>query len=441
MKTLQKRLYVVLFIGAIGVIVSACAFPPLGAFLGPKPNFQDSTTQSTRAPQGQQLIIPQGQAPYYPSSSPASSSIVQSDMLAGADKIVSQLSETLAEAQAHVDAGEARLKEQNPLEAIREFERARALIEEGVDPSLQYIQQAPQITGGVRILPEPRIQSIQTQHTEMLSRINRSYDFQTLYLKQKESDRLAALRTQNKPILQPVILDRRVTQTRPAEILVEQRPVSFKLSLALPTADLDQYIARFQQRRNEFRECLLRANQYFPRVTSLLSASGVPEDLAYVALIESGFQPSIMVSSGKAGLWQLSNTIARSYGLAVSSNRDERNDIEPATRAFARYISDLRRRFGSWELAILGYEMGEQHLQNTIARMGSSDLQSIQQQLARSAPEGEFLTKLAAAITIAQNPRAYGFDVDLPNLSNQITAQVTKPSISVMTEPPAVASY
>jgi hypothetical protein len=435
MKALQQRLYLVLFIGILFVIVSSCAAPPLEVFLSPNPSFQDSQTQS-------ESVVPQNQEPVFPQFNPTQAIIVQDTASSREDKIVAQLDETLAEAQAYVHAGEARLQEQNPLEAIREFERARRVLEEDIDPALQYIQQTATIQGGMNILSEQRIQSIHTQRMEILAQINQAYDFQTLYLKQRERDQIDTLRAQNTPVLQPVLLDQRVAPFQSSRLIEKQRPVSSYMNFELLTEDIDHYTVRFQQRHNDFRECLTRANQYFPIVTSILSMHNVPKDLAYVALIESGFQPSIVASSGEAGLWQLSRSIARSYGLEVSSRRDERKDIEASTRAFARYISKLHMRFGSWELAILGYEMGEQDLQNRINRAGSYELQNVTQQLGRYSQEGAFLAKLAAAMTIAKNPKAYGFDVSPFNASGQITVQTNKPTVlPEMAELPGATLY
>jgi hypothetical protein len=424
----------VLFIGILFVIASSCASSPIEVFLSPNPSFQDSQTQSESVPQYQEPIAPQ--------FNPTQAIVVQDMTSSGGDKIVAQLDETLAEAQAYVHAGEARLQEQNPLEAIREFERARRVLEEDIDPALQYIQQTATIQGGMNILSEQRIQSIHIQRTEILARINQAYDFQTLYIKQRERDQINALRAQNTPVLQPVLLDQSVTPPQSSRLIEKPRPVSTDMNLESLAEDIDHYIVRFQQRHNDFRACLIRANQYFPIVTSILSTHNVPKDLAYVALIESGFQPSIVASSGEAGLWQLSRSIARAYGLEVGSHRDERKDIEVSTRAFARYISQLHRRFGSWELAILGYAMGEQRLQNTINRAGSYELQNIARQLGRYSQEKAFLAKFAAAMTIAKNPKAYGFDVNPSNASGQITVRAKKPAVlPEMVELPGATLY
>lgn len=419
----MKTLRVIVSSGMILLLGVSCARSPLDVFLTPNPNLQNAGTQREFVPEPQPVVVrtfapaPEQQVrvleaptPYYVQTVPTETVVyvestlsppldmpIPMDTGTGTERIAAQMSEALAEAQAHVRSGEARLQERNPIEAIREFERARTLLEQGVDPSLQYIQQAQTIQGGVNILGAQRIQSIQIQRSELLSRINRSYDFKTLYLKQKEADQLETLRAQNQPALQPVSLDRNWKQPKTqvkTSLQASRAPRAFVMSpRSLPAGSVDRYIARFQQRRSEFRACLLRANQHFPMVTSLLASSGVPADLAYVALIESGFQPRIAASSGKAGLWQLSAATARAYGLTVNSQRDDRQNLQAATRAFARYISDLRGRFGSWDAALLAYE-----------------------------PDNQFLVKLDAATAIANNPRAYGFDVDLPNISGQITA-------------------
>jgi membrane-bound lytic murein transglycosylase D len=131
----------------------------------------------------------------------------------------------------------------------------------------------------------------------------------------------------------------------------------------------------------------VRANQYLPQVKAILTELGVPEDLAYIPLIESGYQPLVKSSSGQAGLWQLSPSIARSYGLIVTDVLDERLEVDASTRAFARHIFQLYRSTGSWDRAIASFS-----------------------------PADNYLAQLTAGITIAKNPRAYGFSVDLPNI-------------------------
>ena len=174
----------------------------------------------------------------------------------------------------------------------------------------------------------------------------------------------------------------------------------------------------------------------------MLAANGMPKDLAYLALLESGFQPAVTDPSGRAGLWQMSRSVAERYGLRISDQKDDRKDIEAATRAFARYMNDLHNRFGSWDLAILGYEMGEQRLQMVINQTGSYNIQAVRQQLGANSREGAFLAKFGAAILITKNPQAYGFDVALPNIASHPAATQTRnPAASLLTEPPSSTLY
>lgn len=359
--------------------------------------------------------------------------------------ILNQIDEALAEADAHVYAGEARLQENNILEAIREFELARQLVENDVNPGLQYIQQLPKVQGGATILSESQIQSIRIQQQSILERINRSYDFQALYERQRNMDRINTLREQNKPVLKPLVLDRRniiqngiVKPEIPTSEEYVGHVVIDDLFLVIPVQDVEWYIEKFQQHQATFHSYLLRTNQYYPVVSSILSSHGVPKALAYVGLVASGSQPTVKDSaSGKVGLWQLSADVARHYGLRVSSTQDERKDVEASTAAFARYMRDLQHRFGSWDLAIMAYEMGEQKFQRVVNRAGSYEAEEIRHYLGASSPEGSFLPKLAAAILIAENPVDFGFTAgQLSQFSGSGTTQTLVPVNVELNETP-----
>ncbi len=423
------------------MIMSACAPPPFEAFLSPNPSFDQSDTQPE--------YVPQKQEPeYQPGSSDSFMAVETSPSGSSATILISQLHEALTEAEARVSAGEARMQEESLLDAMREFERARLLIEQDIDPTLQYIESQSSVQGGIGILSTSRIQQVQGQRENLLSRINSLYDFlHTLDLNRKEQEKVSALRKANKPMLQPISLSESPQVSRASRLLISPRPKPQPLSISstlnlkwLSDDEINPYIVRFQQRHADFRSCLVRANQYFPQVMSLLNAEGIPEDIAYIALIESGFQPSAKSSSGDTGLWQLSRSTARSYGLSVTSRTDDRADIQSSTRAFARYMSDLYRRFGSWELAIMAYDVGERTLQNTINRLGSYDLHRMESY----SPGRTYLAKLAAGIAIAKNPISYGFDIDLGNVTDHTVRtgeQASSATPMMMLEPPVAILY
>lgn len=405
--------------------------------MSPNPPFEDGV-QATVQPQAQESQPQQRAIVQQVVQQPAitiNQTPTQLDMSSAQDVsyIVSQVDEAMAEATAHVYAGEARLQENNMLEAIREFELARQLVERDIDPGLQYIQQIPKVQGGASILSDHQIQSMHTQRQTILGRINSSYDFQALYQRQQQQDRVRMLREQSKTALQPIVLSSETSFSQQQSIkipiedyVVDEYVVIDELAMALPQSDVVNYIEKFQQRRSTFHSYLLRTNQYYPIVKSILSSNGVPEELAYVGLVASGYQPAIKDSaSGKVGLWQLSSDVARRYGLQVNSQKDERKDVEASTAAFARYIRDLQYRFGSWDLAIMGYEMGEQELQRAINRAGSYDAQVVRNYVGKSSPEGAFLPKFIAATLIAKNPAGFGFvAAELSQISGSSATQL-----------------
>ncbi len=437
-----KRILLLGLIGAVVVITSACAPPSLEVFFSQNPTYNESSTTYPKPLQRKQEPVQQP-------VSPTSAVIAQtSSSFEAESRLGLQMNAVLREAEAHVRAGEARMREQNPLEAIREFERARLLIEQDVDPILQYIDQQTMTQGGVSTLSTSRIQQFQNQRITMLARVNQAYNFRTMYEKQQQVEKINALRKTSQPALKPVSVQSMSPTEVPFAAVLQRKPVPVTPDPRLnwlSADDITPQISRLQQRQTDFRHCLLRANQYFPQITSILFAEGVPEILAYVALIESCYQPSAKSSSGKAGLWQLSASVARSYGLVVNSRNDERLHITLATRAFARYISDLHNRFRSWELAIMAYGVGEKALQNTIDRVGSHDPQVLKERIGTFSTEMTFLARVAAGMVIAKNPKAYGFDVDLPNISSDVTTQAERGQSSassiVTLEPPVVLNY
>ena len=116
-----------------------------------------------------------------------------------------------------------------------------------------------------------------------------------------------------------------------------------------------------------------RLDQLRPVVEPILQNEGIPLELASVAVVESGGRTDALSAKGARGLWQLMPDTARRYGLMVSASRDDRLDAEKSTHAAARYLRDLYQQFGSWPLALAGYNAGEQALQRAVERAGSSD--------------------------------------------------------------------
>jgi membrane-bound lytic murein transglycosylase D len=152
---------------------------------------------------------------------------------------------------------------------------------------------------------------------------------------------------------------------------------------------------------------------------------GLPADLVWVSMIESGFDPTARSMAGAAGLWQLMPETAKIYGLAFDRWLDQRLDASMATEAAAAMFGDLHRRFGSWELALAGFNMGYVGLASVLRRYNTNDFWS----LART--EGAmpwettlYVPKVFAAAVVAHNLGAFGFGdlaVDPPVETDEVT--------------------
>jgi membrane-bound lytic murein transglycosylase D len=142
-------------------------------------------------------------------------------------------------------------------------------------------------------------------------------------------------------------------------------------------------------------------------VCSVLEEEGLPRELIYLALIESGLSPRAHSSVGAVGPWQFMPGTARRYGLRRSWWVDERRDLELSTRAAAAYLSDLYDRFGNWALVLAAYNTGENRVARQIRLTGHDNYWRLR--LPRQT--SDFVPKFIAAARIGEDPTAYGFDL------------------------------
>jgi membrane-bound lytic murein transglycosylase D len=135
----------------------------------------------------------------------------------------------------------------------------------------------------------------------------------------------------------------------------------------LPHPRVDHWVTEFTTgaKSAEFATYRQRMPQYEVMIRAKLRRRGMPEDLLYLAMIESGFNPEARSLAEAAGIWQLIPGTARQYGLRVDETVDERKDAEKSTDAALSYLSYLFNRFGSWYLAAAAYNTGE----NRVARI------------------------------------------------------------------------
>lgn len=116
-----------------------------------------------------------------------------------------------------------------------------------------------------------------------------------------------------------------------------------------------------------------KSGRYRASIQKLLVQYGMPEDVVWLALVESAFDPTIHSHAGAAGLWQFMPATGRIYGLTVTRSVDERLDPERATHAALRHLKDLYKRFGTWELAFAAYNMGYGGLLSSVRRFNTND--------------------------------------------------------------------
>jgi membrane-bound lytic murein transglycosylase D len=177
--------------------------------------------------------------------------------------------------------------------------------------------------------------------------------------------------------------------------------------------DVRRFLDHFQTgyRRAIVERWLVRAGRYLPMVLNVFKQKGLPEELVFTAMIESGFNPLAVSRAGAKGLWQFMAPTARRYGLRVDRWMDERLDPEKSTVAAARHFIDLYAVFGSWNLAQAAYNAGERTVLDAIHAMGTSDFWALARGRWLADETKNFIPAIKAATLIAREPERYGFMV------------------------------
>lgn len=172
---------------------------------------------------------------------------------------------------------------------------------------------------------------------------------------------------------------------------------------------------------------LKRMGRYFPEIEKNLKESNLPDDLKYLAIVESALRPEVGSPKGAIGFWQFVEYTGRKYGLEISESIDERRNLVKSTRAAMRYLSALKDTLGSWALAAAAYNMGEYGLLNEIKRQGVQDYY----RLHLSVETQRYLFRIVSAKIILSYPAKYGFqiteeDIYPPHDAMRVTVNLTK---------------
>jgi membrane-bound lytic murein transglycosylase D len=181
--------------------------------------------------------------------------------------------------------------------------------------------------------------------------------------------------------------------------------------------EVQRFILQYQDRdRDLMLRALVHQRGDLERVQEILRRDLMPQDFAYMAVVESGFLPSSYSQEGAAGFWQFTETTAREYGMKVNESVDERLDLQKSTEAASRYIRDLILDFGTGSsvmLAMAAYNSGPETVRRAMRNVKDPIKQRnfwhLYQTRALPAETREYVPKVLAAIVVGRNPRQFGF--------------------------------
>jgi membrane-bound lytic murein transglycosylase D len=208
-----------------------------------------------------------------------------------------------------------------------------------------------------------------------------------------------------------------------------------KADLATTKSDLplvvNDYVAAFvnffantQRGHNTLLHSFERGGRYRAMIQRVMAEEGVPQDLIYLAVAESGFNPrALNAHSHAGGMWQFMPN-DKFYGLARNAYVDERFDPEKSTRAYARYMKFIYNQLGDWYLSMAAYDHGTGNIQHAVQRTGYADFWELYKRHELPTETQNYVPEILAAIIIANHPTQYGFDevtLDPPVLTDTVT--------------------
>ena len=209
---------------------------------------------------------------------------------------------------------------------------------------------------------------------------------------------------------------RNTTALRKSLFAAEAEAADLSASFDIPVvrnASVLRFVGIFTgSQQDEMALYLKRSGRYEEMIRAKLRARGMPEDLLYLSMIESGFNTNAKSRVSAVGLWQFMAPTARDYGLRVDSYVDERRDPERSTDAALRYLTDLHKQFGAWYLAAAAYNTGQGRVERVMKKVTGrgtgedGDFWRIRHALPRETRE--YVPQMVAAALVAKEPHKHG---------------------------------
>ena len=224
----------------------------------------------------------------------------------------------------------------------------------------------------------------------------------------------------------------RVNESRIQALLQEQRNLleaEFALFNLESTLDREEVLRWIEFYRGPGRAKLerfyRRGLRYLPYIFEIVEEEGLPRDLAYLPMIESGYNPRARSRAGAVGIWQFMRGTARKYGLRVDWWMDERRDPLRSTRAAMHYLRDLYEEFGSWDLALAAYNVGEGRIRR-LRRDSTESFWEVRRRLPRETRL--YVPSFFAVVLILKDPEAFGVSLDTTGVEPWVFDSVYVPA-------------
>ncbi len=205
-------------------------------------------------------------------------------------------------------------------------------------------------------------------------------------------------------------------ENQDTEVSNDNMPVQTPLGILYKKNDtaqraIDKNIVFFSERLKErFSIWLERSARYLEIMKDILAERGLPEELVFLPIIESGFNMNAYSRASAVGPWQFISGTAKRYGLTIDWWRDERKDPIKSTEAAASYLRDLYKMFGAWHLALAAYNAGEGRIMRAMRSTGADDYWDLLNTKKIHPETKEYVPRYIAATKIARTPQDYGFE-------------------------------